>query len=319
MRIKDLVVEVPQTICWYEGLRVELGQKKPYGIEKIVEPEAFRHRSSGYSHNNKWSRYRAGMHFPQKRVREKGERVCPGSSAVLDHPIWKVASLRADKSIGEVSDAWLGQLAQEMRTWFFRFDPVTGNVVRRGISARKLLLIRQRADLDALAALSIFLREAAENRRYKLAMAIGDALFRTLLQCSVCGGEVLKIAQPKIFAMLIERVFPFACDRHHSICFEGLDIAAFCTLFTRAIHLQTSACGNPAGTIGINEVDRLVDLGFKMKPLPWVSFSLPRRPLDGKGKFSGAEEGFSEFIHAWQRVSDQMESLSSDSEAVPLN
>jgi hypothetical protein len=311
LKLKDPIVEVPQTICWYEGLRVALGQKKPYGIEKMVEPEAFRQRSSGFSHNNKWSRYKVGLHLPQRSVREKGERVCPGSSAVLLHPLWKIASLRPEKCIAEFADEWLRDLGQEIRPWFFRHASVGAQEVRRGISERKLLLLRQRADLDALAALSILLREAAENHRYKLSMAIGDALFRTLLQCSVCAAEPLKVALPKIFEMLVERVFPLACDRHHAICFEGLDIATFCSLFQRAIHQLRIACGKPPGTIGTNEVDRVVDLGFKMKPFPWLCFSKPIRPLDRHKDYVRSEERFCEFIHAWQRVGEQMQNLES--------
>jgi hypothetical protein len=227
LKPKDRLVEKPAAAFWFEWIRERLGEEHPYAVEKRVEPDTFRQRRGRYSHNNKWARYKAGDHFPQKRLRDMGEHARPGSTAVLDLPIWKVGSLPADESIAELANYWLRQLGPEMQPLFFRVDPVTGQEVQRGVSTRKLRLLRQRADIGTLLALSILLRESAESHSYKRAMEIGDVLFKTLLQCAVCGGQALQIVLPKIFSMLAERVFPFARDRHHWIWLEGMDFSVF--------------------------------------------------------------------------------------------
>jgi hypothetical protein len=159
LKPKDRLVEEPATAFWFEWIRERLGEECAYAVEKRVEPDTFRRRRGSYSHNNKWARYKAGHHFPQKRLRGMGERACPVSTAVLDLPIWKVGSLPADESIADHANDWLRQLGAEMQSLLFRIDPITGQEVRRGVSTRKLRLLRQRADIGALSALSILLRE----------------------------------------------------------------------------------------------------------------------------------------------------------------
>jgi hypothetical protein len=294
---KDVLVETPATAWWFEGLRIGLGQKRPYGVEKTVEPEVFKKVKSGYSHTNKWRVYKSGLRLPRASLIQKAENILPGSAASFAHPIWKVGRFPADETISCVASEWLHQLNVAMLPWFFRVNPAGGAEVRRGVSPRTLCALTHRADLDAFTALSILLREAAENRRFKVAMAAGDALHQSLLHAAVNGSEQMQIVLPKIFAMLVARVFPFARDQRHYYCYDGLDLAEFCNLFRRAVH-----AGRKSIRLNSTQIDNVDDAirGRYFKELGMLHFVMPKRPLITTGAFVEAEENFQAHMKMWQ-------------------
>ena len=231
MARKDPVVDISANAYWFENVRVKLGQKRPYGVEKVVEPQGFRKMNSGYGHTNKWRNYKSGRRRPQAVLINKVESLCPGSAAVFDHPLWRVARLPDTKSLLPFSTAWLRMLSIEVLSLLFKTDPRTGAEVRRGVTNRVLKVLGDKADLDGIAALAILLREAAEQGRSKMALAVGEALYRAILHAASRGNEQLRCVVPRIFAMLIQRVFPFACDRTRYLCFQGVTPENLCQLF----------------------------------------------------------------------------------------
>lgn len=307
MAKKDRLLEIPMTAWWFEGLRIGLGQKRPYGVEKVVEPDAFRKVKSGYGHTNKWRVYKSGERHPRDGLIERAEKILPGSSSDLSHPIWKLGRLRADQTLSGSADEWLHQLNVGVLPLFFRIDPDCGKEVRRSASPRVLQTLVYRADLDGITALAILVRETAESRQYKLCMAAGDALYRALLHAAVRGKEQMQIVLPKIFAMLVDRVFPFARDRLYRYSFEGLDIPLFCQLFVAAAEAKLEALALRPGGIRPSDVDTVIFPGT-VRPFGFLHFALPVRPHSPKGKFSEAEENFQAHINMWNRAITSMQS-----------
>lgn len=223
MKAKDSIVEIPQTILWYEGIRVTLKAGSPYSVEKLVEPHAFRVRKGTYSHNNKWSRYQQGLHLPQKRTQALAEQLCPGSSKILIHPLFKVAALGRADSISNYANGWLLQLAPDIVVSLFRLGPSSQQHVRRRLSYKTIGRLKLRGDLDALAALAILLREAAESGRQRLTMTFAGLLYDCFANCVDEWGEGLRRALPNILEMLVTRVFCFARDASWAWSFDGID------------------------------------------------------------------------------------------------
>lgn len=290
---------------WFERVRIGLKQKRPYGVEKLVEPDVFKKAKSGYSHNNKWTNYKSGKRVPRASLIVKAEALLPGSSASFAHPIWRVGRLKADEMIAGVASEWLHELNVGMLPWFFRIDTAGGAEVRRGISARTLRQLAHRADLDALAAISIILREASEGRRYKLAMAAGEALYLALLRASVGGSEQMQIVLPKISAMLVTRVFPFARDRYCRYCFDGLDLSAFYELFRLVVGAKRDALGLSANSTQIADLDTVINGGF-CKDFGFLHFSMPKRPLISTGSFRESEKNYHAHMDMWQTAISNM-------------
>lgn len=253
-------------------------------------------RTGAGSCNNKWRGYKRGEHLPQRHSQVLAERVVPGSSALLQHPIWKIGRLPKEVCISDLASGLLAELAPDLQPAFFRFDSTRNRLVRRGISSRKLNLLRQRADLDALAALSVFLREAAEERRYKLSMQIADTLYRTLFHCAISKNEVLQTALPYIFKMLVHRVFTFARDRRWRWCFDGVD----CLQLFRTIQYVCRA--NKVHERPTSRIDVLVDVACLCKPIGIASFRPPLRPLNSDAWSGSDEMSWRQRIKGWQRL-----------------
>jgi hypothetical protein len=302
---KDRLVDAVATAWWFEGVRIRLGKKRPYGVEKIVEPEVFKKVKSGYGHTNKWRCYKAGTRVPRASLIARAEKACPGSADAFTHLLWRVARLGPEEAISGLASGWLRQLNVGMLSWFFRVDPTSGHEVRRRASARVLHALVHRADLDAIAALSILTREASESHRNKWSMAAGEALYHALLHAAVRGGEQMQIMLPRIFEMLVHRVFPFARDQQHRYCFDGLDIPAFCQLFRQAVFARRDASESIAAKISIASIESALRGGW-VEPFGWLQFSLPNRPLEATGQFFKDEENFLAHIKMWQEAIAKM-------------
>jgi hypothetical protein len=305
---KDRIVDVPMTAWWFEGLRIGLNQKRPYGVEKLVEPEVFKKVKSGYSHTNKWRVYKSGLRLPRASLIEKAEAVLPGSSADFSHPIWKVGRLKEDQSIAGLADEWLHQLNLDLLPLLFRVDQGSGKEIRRGVSNPLLQKLIYRADLDALAALSILLRESAEKHQYKLTMAVGGALYKGLLHAAVRGSEQIRIVLPKIFEMLVERVFPLARNRLYCYSFEGLDIPAFCKLFLAATDAKRELLRLRHGELKSSDVDSIIFPGI-VRPFGFLHFLIQPRPIVLSREFSDAEENFQALLSTWKAAISVMQNL----------
>lgn len=305
MARKDPVVDVPANAYWFENVRVRLGQKRPYGVEKVVEPQGFRKMNSGYGHTNKWRNYKTGRRRPQAVLINKVESLCPGSAAVFEHPLWRVARLPDTKPLLPFSSTWLRMLSIEVLALMFKTDPRTGAEVRRGVTGRVLKVLGDRADLDGIAALAILLREAAERGQSKIAFSAGEALYRAILHAAWRGNEQLRCVVPRIFAMLIERVFPFARDRTRYLCFQGVSPEKLCRLFIFSCQ-QRSEQFCSGRLLLASDVDMVIFPGW-IGPLGFLHFSPPIRSIDDAGSQSFLDENHAALVCMWKVASLSLE------------
>lgn len=297
----DPLVDPAVIAYWFEGIRIRLGQKRPYGVEKLVEPEVFKRCKSGYSHNNKWRGYKAGVCVPSHATLQKAEAICPGSTQAFGEPFWIAARTMAGPQIGNQADALLRRLPLDLLRLFFRVDPKTGGEVRRGVTDRTTRLLSRRVDLNGVTALSVVIREAAEKHQYKLVMRSGEALFELILRLATVGDERHQILLPMILDLLRDRVLPFVQDRTHRFCLDGLDSVAFCALPRWAIeqhveHLSSLGQQSKIGMSDLNWARRLI------LPSGWLTFSFPTRPLKLTGRWREDEENYQLRIAAWEEA-----------------
>ena len=166
-------------------------------------------------------------------------------------------------------------LSIEVLSLLFKTDPRTGAEVRRGVTNRVLKVLGDKADLDGIAALAILLREAAEQGRSKMALAVGEALYRAILHAASRGNEQLRCVVPRIFAMLIQRVFPFACDRTRYLCFQGVTPENLCQLFVFECQRRNEQFISK-GSLQPSDVDMVIFPGG-IGPFGFLHFSPPVR------------------------------------------
>lgn len=207
-------VDVLRTIYWYQSLCARTGQWTPYRLESVFEDSAFTRRSikdGGPYHKNKWPGYRGGVHVPSPPLVSSVNRhpLGRGTAREINHVLWE--TLRPNLDITRYANPWLGQLEPLVQNLVFVTElyPSAGNYYeRRRIDGRKLRALERLGSLDALACLTILLREAHAQNEQKLAFDIGAALYRALLMVSL--NLPMAAVADRLFGLYRERIFPFA-------------------------------------------------------------------------------------------------------------
>jgi hypothetical protein len=206
-------VDVLSTRYWYFLVSIaarasDRALPTAYELEKRFEPEAFGKNKLGDPyHRNKWSKYKCGLHTPNAVLIHEVERQLPGTRAALQHVLWK--SLDTDIKVSDHIDDWLTQLEPEVqKVILFHRDilgPRLGRQRHQTLSWARLRMIERRASVDALACLTMLLREAHEAGRAEYAFKLVCPTFYTLLMMAV-EHIGLDIAEP-MFEIYIERIF----------------------------------------------------------------------------------------------------------------
>ncbi|MBR7782333.1 hypothetical protein [Undibacterium luofuense] len=206
-------VDVLRTKYWYEGLCLRLGETTAYALEKKIEPGAFKKNGDNVSiHRNKWWRYRSGLHTPNAATCSKADGIVMGSSADLNHPLWR--SLRNEPLAHEAAGL-LRQLAPELQIILFEQH----DNFRIEAGKRYLGRIEHRASLDALACLTILLKVNYEKGHYDQVWDFAHRVLRMLLIL----GDVFdkrKIAE-EIFEVYRKRIFNLVRLNGERFCLDG--------------------------------------------------------------------------------------------------
>jgi hypothetical protein len=93
------VIDILRCVAWYEHVRDHLQSnvhskyQTPYAIGKFIHPHTYRGASSGFSHNNLWAKYAAGLHCPSRATLAVVEDRVPGATAIYDSPIWAMLNI----------------------------------------------------------------------------------------------------------------------------------------------------------------------------------------------------------------------------------
>jgi hypothetical protein len=192
-------VDVLRTKFWYEGLCIRLGVTTAYAVERRIEPDAFKRNDDNISiHRNKWWRYRCGLHTPNASTCAQADRIATGSSADLNHVLWR--ALRHESPVPKAGDL-LRQLAPELQIIIFERN----DYFRIDGGDRFLGMLEHRASMDVLACLTILLRLNYEDGRHERVWDFAQRIFRMLLILEKIFDE-RQIAQ-ELFDVYRERIF----------------------------------------------------------------------------------------------------------------
>lgn len=201
-------IDVLRTAFWFAEVKTRLSASTAYEIEKLLEPEAFgKNKDGDHIHRNKWPKYEVGQHVPSASLVTRVDVTLPGTKRVLNHVLWE--SLQAKYSIKELADKWLWQLGPEIQGCIFQIQSygTSGSYHRISPSRRQLTLLERRSGIDALACLTILLRESCEQGKNSHAIDIGKSIYRMLLvlcNTSRFGDfalELFEIYRNKIFSL----------------------------------------------------------------------------------------------------------------------
>lgn len=200
-------LRVLATALWAEKVRVALGMPSPYAVERHINPKAFRFNSSGDPyHDNKWSRYAVGRHQPVNALVTQVDKIIPGTTKLLRHPLWDI--LRAPDMVVGHKEKWLHGLDGDIQR--IVLDPGSRRIGKQDVGARsatkvQLDMLRRRAGIDALTALTALMLESRQDGRTELALRIGDYVFHVLL--ITCQFPPFRLLAREIFDCFQRRVF----------------------------------------------------------------------------------------------------------------
>lgn len=212
-------VDVVRAIFWFEHLRIKTGSYGPAAVERAIEPAAARKAKKGLYHRNAWYAYAKGLRTPQLSRRLRAAATAPGSLMNFNHILWK--SLRTDLPLGRRVNRLLRATGPRTEALLFKKVPDGGTSRRGAVTSRILRRIESHPNQDALAALTILLREAAEKQNFELAQEIVERLLRVLLVYSI--NPYAMYAAPLLYQLFLQRIFPLAGGQGARFDFEGYD------------------------------------------------------------------------------------------------
>ncbi len=207
---------------WFETLRDHLHQTTAYAVGKQVQPNTYHPRVNGRwpQHHNLWAKYACGVHLPGADTVLAGHQVAPRSGDILTSAVWKI--LNTSLPIGDSGDELLRRLHFGVQQAVFKPSLTYGHYARRSAPNLPLKLLECQADLDAVAATVVLLREAHAVGNRRRAFEIGRSLHATLLMVTTYM-PLCDIAS-EFIEFCISKIFPLATD--DEVAFD-LDQAEF--------------------------------------------------------------------------------------------
>jgi len=223
-------IDVLRTAFWYAEIRSRLQAATAYEIETRLEPEAFGKNAYGDPiHRNKWSKYEVGQYAPSNSLATRVDRLLPGSKSTLNHVLWQVLQMKY--AITANADDWLRKLDPAIQQCVFKFQNYA--VLRVPTSGRLLLSLEKRAGIDALACLTILLRESSERAENLRSIDIAQAIYRMLLVL----GHTARFADfiGVIFNIYRDRIFPLAESKGERLELQNVDFAGIVQLLSALV------------------------------------------------------------------------------------
>lgn len=208
-RVRRDLTDAMRGMYWYHGVRRAMGIASAYGLERRIEPEAFKVSADGKRHHrNKWPSYRSGRRVPSRALVDRVEVYCPGTSAEMNSVLWPALSSKA-LSVTAI-DALILRLDLRIQGVVRR----NGTRYQRGKDARGAVdqrladTLERHASLDALAAIVLMLRRASVLGHNETAYIWGRQAYRMLM---LLGLQLLDrgIARP-LLELMQQRIFPMA-------------------------------------------------------------------------------------------------------------
>jgi hypothetical protein len=216
------VTDVLRTALWFADVRSRLSASTAYEVERILEPKAFgRNEDGDCFHRNKWTKYEVGRHTPSDLLVASVDARLPGTERMLNHVLWK--ALQTKQEIGGHANDWLRQLGPDIQKIVFQTHPYgSGNSYQRlNLSQVQLKMLERRAGVDALACLTILLRESYERGESSHTFDIGSSLYRVLL--ILCTAIPIGNFTFELFDVYSNRIFSLVRHKGLRFRFEDFD------------------------------------------------------------------------------------------------
>lgn len=184
-------IKILRTCFWYERIRASTGLSTAYAVGRLVQPKTYRKtKNKDRFHHNMWAKYACGEHAPRARVLALAELSVPGSIADFHHILFDV--LDPSRPIGQLGTSYLARLQPSTQHSIFQKQGLKLGLYRRRSSRVKIVIsLSRQGDIDAVAGLIVFLREAHEAGANQLTLSIANLLYRTLIAACTKGMGVL--------------------------------------------------------------------------------------------------------------------------------
>lgn len=175
MQPRRSIIDQVRTIFWFQFVLKSTGCQTAFELERLIEPDSFStNPEGGTKYKNKCSKYKTGKHTPSSQFTQKvEEKFAPGSSQILNMPLWDAFKLDFHKLMK--SSIFL-RLPEIVQSKIFeskskkRWDQLPSYTSNTG---KKLVRL---GSFDSLCALIIFWRIDQEDKdhpnREKLAINI---------------------------------------------------------------------------------------------------------------------------------------------------
>lgn len=282
-------IDVLRTAFWFAEVKTRINASSFYAIEKFLEPEAFwKNEENRHIHMNKWPKYEVGQHVPSNSLTTRVNAKLPGTKRILNHVLWK--TLQAKYWTKECADDWLIQLGPDIQGVMFQTHRYgTSESFQRIHSSRnQLIQIERRSGFDALACLTILLRESCEQGENPFSIEIGKSIFRMLLV--LCRTNLFGNFAQEIFDVYRNKIFSLPrCNGQifRLETFNFLEAVGLLNILVLQINDRSKSDQNGNGLVEVMYKLLDGDYGFDAK----FALDPPIGPCDPLNEFNSKEWG----------------------------
>ncbi|MBW9335675.1 hypothetical protein FEE59_19360 [Herbaspirillum sp. RU 5E] len=175
------IVDAIRTVYWCRGVLERLGLNSVYKLEQCLDGSSFKRSNGTTSPSHKWQKYSRGSNTPRSREVDLAETRAPGTAQQLRHILWDVLKTESPDPVD--IHQWLARLQPSSQGILFVGAPtaLSGPGSRAEVNSRLIRRLHRRANIDALAALVILLKEALMLGRRDLVRILVGATYQMLL------------------------------------------------------------------------------------------------------------------------------------------
>lgn len=179
-RIRRDWIDAFRTVIWYAYIKRKFLNSTNHEIAKFIEPDVFgKDESKDMNNYIRWAKYRRGIHTPGKELINQADQYVKGTARIINHVVWEV--IRGRKPLKWFMEDGVNQLSWDVQSIIFKSVSGQNELISVLHIRKELTRIERLVNLDALAALIIFLRIANEQNQREIALSIGRSIYRILL------------------------------------------------------------------------------------------------------------------------------------------
>ncbi|MCH7336181.1 hypothetical protein [Acinetobacter sp. NIPH 2699] len=235
-RIRRDWLDVIRTAIWYAYIEAKFLNSTNYEIAKFIEPEVFgKDEEKDINNHIRWAKYRRGKHTPGKELISKADQHVKGAARIINHVLWEV--IRGRKPLKWFMEDGVNQLSWDVRRIIFKSANDKNELIPVLHITKNLRRIERLENLDALAALIIFLRIAVDQNQKEIALRIGRSIYRILLVMCV----FLPLVHFKYGLAFLIYLYVFSILPRKTKNFDSNDVEEFCDKSSKLNYILLAA------------------------------------------------------------------------------